>query len=1148
MVKMSVTIADNSYVNLREHEPSYQAMIRNGDASNTNDITQRFIKNSETNDFLDSYNNWNWNENKGLLSDGTYINKRNFFTTSVSSLDINNKQVLTVNNIKYFKFKLNCVLEKKTTRVLTNTYISKQNDENIYDLAWKLDENNNTVYYYDTTSDNVNDNGKISISNTYSSYPLQRLDKLSNYELGSLFLYLNGIKIPDNEIFVYSTSSFTDVFIPLSYIGDLNDDSFTTDISFFIDIRQAGSEDFYFKTDKFSGKSLIIDISKSEYLYDRWKSNEVTKDKIVTFVDGKNIKIDNVQYINEEKSQIQITFDKTVSGKIELYILNNIIYRYNYDKDKSSLNKSSTKLHFFLNDKRFEQDFVSGPITKNAVSFFNDGKRIDDSLITQTSRYSFEYNIENPSTFDESKIDFFVEDINYRIDDSNYILYGDDYYLLNMLGVSRCVDKMKGFQSYSVFDNDEYYFSFKDVLSKNGELFDITKAKKYYESLDKEYTNDRDKCKELIKKNPSLLREMMQQFATPSKKFVVNGNKNDVKISSVKELNSEDDLIYYKIYCNHYLIDTTNYSTTREGLIDFITIDKSVLTEGTNIFEVFQYDLTYYKQTVFRDKIDDTFTPNYGTDGTTIISYSKVYNKSDLPFGDEFLMDDIVGIEEIKRDWFNSDDEEYYYIYPTSEGKGFRMVKSLDVENVDSDTIKITISLNMQTQTKGYFYLLYKNYNVVQNIIYHNEDASYMDDNDLIFPIYSSYVDMGIDSSGKQYIKEIVDYIPYINNSEPMVTRNGKELIIGDDYIYTTPAKSDAVTTSFIILKTQTDENDSIVVQFNSAKTNVLILGYNSLEIDNKYGLVYLSELNYPVDTNYMNIFVNGEKVSKYDITILSDKLIRIYNISRPITTLLVTTNLDYKESELSEFIDLYQESDFELTLAEIFHNCDPSKSKSSSNLSVDYIYTVDSESVAYSTNHGFDQYVDDVQKAENPLTNDGDEAEDNADILQVLYIKWLNKSGKTRSDNYPEKNINPKVLKYFSVFENTIIDNTLDISIDSSRTYNGIPDDITGEPIKTNKDMTRTLIYPGANINLKRKYFYDKIFVPIINSQVSGEELQSSIRDGDTDDPIFNALKEAKEANILYSEDFPLNPDENGIRWTGSNTSYICQPNPTFN
>ena len=74
---MSVKIAENSYINLREYDPSYQAMIRNGDTSNTYDITQRFVKNKDINDFEDAFKNWDYNFNKGVLSDGTYINKYN---------------------------------------------------------------------------------------------------------------------------------------------------------------------------------------------------------------------------------------------------------------------------------------------------------------------------------------------------------------------------------------------------------------------------------------------------------------------------------------------------------------------------------------------------------------------------------------------------------------------------------------------------------------------------------------------------------------------------------------------------------------------------------------------------------------------------------------------------------------------------------------------------------------------------------------------------------------------------------------------------------------------------------------------------------------------------------------------------------------
>ena len=116
-----------------------------------------------------------------------------------------------------------------------------------------------------------------------------------------------------------------------------------------------------------SGKEIIIDISKAEYLYDRWKTNEVTTDKTVVFSNGSLVKVIDVEYLDEEHKKVKFTFEKYITSQIELYILNNIIYRYKYDSSKTMLNKNNTKLHFFLDETKFEQDFVNGPISKNAV-------------------------------------------------------------------------------------------------------------------------------------------------------------------------------------------------------------------------------------------------------------------------------------------------------------------------------------------------------------------------------------------------------------------------------------------------------------------------------------------------------------------------------------------------------------------------------------------------------------------------------------------------------------------------------------------------------------------------------------------------------------------------------------------------------------
>ena len=103
------------------------------------------------------------------------------------------------------------------------------------------------------------------------------------------------------------------------------------------------------------------------------------------------------------------------------------------------------------------------------------------------------------------------------------------------------------------------------------------------------------------------------------------------------------------------------------------------------------------------------------------------------------------------------------------------------------------------------------------------------------------------------------------------------------DYTYHNPSTNLALASSFVVLKDQLPEHSSITVQYNSNKTNVLIVGYNDLNIDNKYGLVYFSELKYPISTEYMNIYVNGKnypnttliyyQISWLDLKIFIDRL-----------------------------------------------------------------------------------------------------------------------------------------------------------------------------------------------------------------------------------------------------------------------------------
>jgi len=1244
---MSVIFDENTYRILRNNDPAYQAMTRVSDANNTYDVRQQYVKiGTSRNDFETQIANFK--DNRGILNDGLYIDMTNFFIDTERTV-VNGKETIIGKTIPYFKFKTNSILNYRESAHFKDTYIDKTNVESIYDIE-SYTSDGNTVYGY---SDE-----KSLTENTYNSYPLQRVDKLVNHELDSLFVYIDGRKIPDNKVFIYSTKSFTDVFIPEEYIpGNIHASDSNINTVFTIDYRQPGSEGFH-HIGNISSSTVNIDLSDSKYsyAYEKAQNRNITKEKILAFVDGYIVPVKSVTLT---ENNLSVEFESAYSGELELYILNNVIYRYK-KPEQSMLNSNGSKVFFYLNDD-YKTDIISGPITKHAVSFWYDGKRIDDSLIVQNSRYSFElsvdqyvyekvntnlyvrpvsgqvyyilnsnnkyesvgtlssfdsnqvyYTRQNAESFDENKIDFIIEDIDKKVDDSGYKTYGDDYYLLNMLGVKRCVDKMKGSKSYSVFDESRFDISFKEILSKNGDLFDVQKAIDKYTDIGYNTRTPNERIKRLLQERPTLTRKFLEQVKNDSKRFIVVGNLEDITVSSVNKITDPEQTIYYKIYVNHKLIETADYSTKRDGEYDLITIDKSVLDpltynsdgslkSGRNEIEIFQYDLSFKEKLIFKDNINNDFEEYIDTDGSKY--YEKTYSLDQLPFNKEFLADDICAVELIKREWFDYTQIESNYIYADENQIGYRMVKLFEVVEKSENSLTIRIKLHDYDplHTGSNFFIILKEYNVVERITITNPDRSYMETNDLLIPVYSTYTEYGLDAYGNKIILSNNEYMPYINTSEPILTCGGKEMIYGKDYVFSNPEKNETLTSSFIILKQQLNIGDEVVVQFNSNKTNILIVGYDDLEIDNRYGLVYLSELKYPVSPDYMNIFVNGEKLSAYDIDILSDKLIRVHHMVRPIKSILITTNTKYKDSELEDFLQYYEESDFEKLLAEIFYNCDPSKNVDSNKPSIDFVYKVnpyysefvgDQESEydnqyyrdivneiiangnsynnssvfssyfqaptegeedydlkkeawdnaynffeTYKTNHGFVPYVDSVLQAENPYS-ESSSSNFITDTLELMYINWLCKSGKTRSYNFKGENIDPLVLKYFSVFENVIINDTVDIVVDSNRFYDGMHPDVCNDPFEVDETTGELkLIYPGANNVIRRRFFFN-ILLSVLEEKGSDEELYFDVET--LEDSLIKRICDHKLSNILYPCDQPLEPDKDGIIYTGTDVDIV--------
>ena len=152
------------------------------------------------------------------------------------------------------------------------------------------------------------------------------------------------------------------------------------------------------------------------------------------------------------------------------------------------------------------------------------------------------------------------------------------------------------------------------------------------------------------------------------------------------------------------------------------------------------------------------------------------------------------------------------------------------------------------------------------------------------------------------------------------------------------------------------------------------------------------------------------------------------------------------------------------------------------------------------------------------------------------MYINWLCRSGKTRSYNFKSENIDPKVLNYFAVFENVIINDRIDIIVDSNRYYDGMRPDCCNEPIIEDVVTGNVRIqYPGVDPMLKRRYFFNTLIKCL---EETTETLGMDPETGE--DTLIKAVCDHKLSNILYPNDFVLEPDRNGIFRTGTDVDIV--------
>ena len=697
----------------------------------------------------------------------------------------------------------------------------------------------------------------------------------------SVFVYINGTKVPDSSIRLYMTDSNTNVIVPKRYFNDGDND---------ILIERRKFENFSYtgtRVRNFSDTELTVTVSPHRV----FTANLLTT---MIFVNGK-YESNVLNSVTKVDDTFTVKFNKIVTGDLEIFVDSSIKY----------INKTVENrrvVPFSIADTF--SDPLNGPINKDNCLFFIDGKRISNSKISQVGRLDFQY--DGGVLLSGANVTTLFTD-NSLIPLKRYKLYGDDYFLYNFLGGKRITNGLLGLPTNSHFDtflNNDYKgilgskFTNEELLATIDEISSIKDP-----SL---------KIMELIRRFPLLLKEFLDMFAIKniSRTVVWDGVTNPIMIGT-----GSDYVIGSRIIrvanVNGKIAKIEKFTVNSDEIFWNMELDSKWFEVGDNIVEIYESIQTEDPE-VYRVVPIDRYQTNFGT-----YDYRAVIDV----FGDIQTLDDFKILTVTNRKY------DPYGIYLDNSDYGFRVLTGSEspriIANVNGVN-KIFVSFGIEDPRIDML--------IITKTKHHGIFS---------FPI-QAYTDIGYESLfnklsvGTEKFYENNVYhdvkVPLIHNGGLIVCNNttGERLFKDIDYLYKSPLDFKDLRSTGVIFKQYLDVGDVISVVTVPSYTSSA--EYPSLSIEDtndpngsedpeykSFGLLYLGNLRFPYSHDYVNVFANGKKILQSKIDILSNKLIRLYNECVSLKNVYVELNFSIPFTYLEPFISLYNDSLFENEIKKMF-------------------------------------------------------------------------------------------------------------------------------------------------------------------------------------------------------------------------------------
>ena len=1019
----------------------------------------------------------------------------------------------------------------------------------------------NSEYYFKFTANIVVsvDDGIIKTNDEQPLFSLISLKERSNSLFPTLSVYIDGKKVPDEKIYIYMGESSTDILIPLSYVNPIIElDTSITYKPMEIYVQKHVFLKHHYFNRFFPGvtnASITFEITDEELIH--CKLNDKN---FMVFANG-SYRLPSSYNLVRNGNIITIRLGaQVISGEDVEVIVDSDIQVINTEViDRELTNGKTTRYYFNLRESKLNYllDYIYGPIPKKNCYFFLNNLRIPNNKVSQIGRMNFGYDSENLGTRSCTVI---YTDRKY-IDESHRYIYGEDYYISNMLSVEnvcKLLEAVESKDSAAIAEVNEYIcapdlgLDYQNMMNKNGKLYSDEYAEKIL-NIPRTYGDYESQTRELIKEAGNyLIRDYLNLYG-----------KNELYITLV--VPEEDRPEFYSFTFNEKK-DLKNHTTKRYYIIDIN--GTHVKDTEIEIKDNHQYDDIFIPSSLFQTGVNRIHIREHKFDSKSseYIEYKefKTENLKEITLGidsDEDkdgtiaqniqeLRDEISTLQRKIEEEIDEDKISNYNLriaeciseisaYEALIGK-YRYQIRLDkfTSAIDlSDYCCLTISQN----ESDFYYDPNYNDNTGWKI---KTDVSFVENTDGTitclfeskpnfdnFVLYSKRFAFKYTTVVQNEIQALEDIsiairsasslrIPIIPSGGYSVYLNDERLFNGIDYVFRHPGNYDIIAYSSLALKRKTHPGDVITIYFNDVK-NVTVDRSNDIishagVVYNKYGLIYFGSLNFPYSPRYVDLYINGKFIYPDQIEILSDKLIRVdQEILNPMYDIFAETSFSVDTSKLSYFFDYdgnrYKDSDFEKVIKRLFTDFDFSTltSPSSDSSGNDVYASFDSDVDSWG---GIPNVLRDGETEEEQMENAEKEVPTRYSLLENAYLLWL-KSVNSKTIMKPSEDIKKKIVNFFKFYvEETSVGKRQDVIVNVRNTnlFNTLVFGLDGYPIS---HAERVRLFLG--------FIKSQKLISSVNQDDDGTirvvpEKQAGIN-------FFNEAKNSLQmANRIYPRDFP--------------------------